>query len=1642
MVCIVRLFCVIQIMMLSSAAGQQSAHSADLESTWLQAWRLVARNITSSATCRSACYLMMVVLGKALIKYPDISDLIDSILSSVDLNGPVDCVDSALELWSVLLVLISKEKTCSVYDTSERVIRWFFNRWKPGKPFALLHTYVTNWLLAKIQDRYHSSRLAQQCGIQSMFALLAVCLGFTKKSDLPMRPVLHLDPIAQARLKSLDEAEVVRYLALEICQVQRPFSHEVATLLDSFEPSLSTAQFSVLNAIVFDMLEAEVHSMVENSFRAPMNVYNITSDVSYAATALCVTGYALLSHPRVAEDRRAKDLRSCLEELRSQLMQSILLANESQDLVIGLLDSIGPCLGSATQLSKDRNELATGALTMTQAFDQRFWQQIRSHETQASFHEDNVMEVDDGFESQMSHSTIKCVTTTISHDAVTANTDLSAYKNSLSAKICFMSTVGCSTDADGPTIPASFVGYLTELHPHDFLACRPFLRDLFQSEASIAHDDANAVLEYLGRELLRCYELERCEVAMGLCLDIMTGLADSWTIAEAGDISDTGSSLYEWFIKIALSRGISSPHVYVGISSMLQRVIKVRPEYARSLSLPSARTSLFRVLEEGNIVVKFRVGKNISEIFGLFVLKEHDAILEDIVDSLPSDSGWLEGIALRLFVLAHLASSWPTLLRRCVYAIFETPGQISESTAHARFCLDHISRVLALNSSKELFKLFSSQIIYTWLETQSFRNIPFAIFGYTCLAELLRDVQDEITGQIVMRGKDEEATQLAQDLQTPYDTLLEHSFAKAAAYSIARDIAVPPSQNTQAPGADTRLRKSLGKDRHTTLMSLKFPEILSVLYKAIDREENIEKGFQRHAASRASLARYQEIFSISASSMMLPANQQPSFKASFLVDEIERLCQRTNYQIEIIWTPSLYVYTLRGLLNSIHPALGPLHACSIVRKVRILVCMAGEVALDNYPLEMTLHSLRPLLTDTNCAEDTIGVVQYLLQNGLPYLKNAPSFLAGMVICTLASMKAFLNTRQESTTQESQFKATMSKSNTFRLWLGTFLEGYRSPVITGFSDTSFRAMIRAARNIRTFGNSTRGTPESDLLLEIMEDERSARHLLNRQSQDLILGMLCAKFEASTELSDNILASDREAAMYAPIVWHFCRRNTYGEGFRLWAARILGRAFAGTGHIDRRMLTEANISDDHNLNLEQNTAFASSSRSLILRTLVQFLYVDNRLHMGMAEMTIQSIIAKAVKKEDQLELEQCLPMSLIKALTWDQYALPTRQHIPHNIPSIQDSAALTYDVSASQWTQSLTIALAHSANDDPVLSELLPVLSSIEGFAERVFPFILHIVLLRETDRHWTCRQLISEACRHWFGSCDETTVPHTRILLEAILYLRRQPLPYEASKADRSQWLDVDYMKAAKAAATCHMHRTALLFIEINRSDAAKASRRSSGIKQDEPTDLLLQLFQSIDEPDSFYGLQQPSSLSAMMTRLEYEDAGFKSLSFRGAHYDSRIRHLKRADGMDEERLVRILDNLDLNGLSQSLLGNIAGTGPKSIDSMMRTARKLEQWDISAPTTSISCEHTIFRTFQGVNNATDSVSLRSSINMGLSAALLSLVQGRSSEKYMHTALRTLAVLAEGDELLSSINTEQLQDAWIHITLRDEWLKSGR
>ena len=1455
------------------------------------------------------------------------------------------------------------------------------------------------------------------------------------------------------------DSDLMRYLLLFKNGMQPAVKSPSVTSFEASSINIPLAKSQILASTLTEFLQVEASALLRTSFPSSIeHKVNLNTESLHVIVSFCTIGYAVLSSSKCLVRSLKDQLETSLNGIREGIKHLLLQSNGQRDLMKGLYNVFGSFNLSLDRMTGGMDLFSNCAIAMSQGFDKQFWLKVSPFENllETEDSQDPLNDVDE-FDSQGSSGRNEAADTDESHFEIPAATNAMAFQACVSAKICLLSALSASNGAvtTKAVATASIVDYLTGLSASNFIAGRSFICELLDSTMPINESDASALLEYLGEALIPQYEYERSEVSLGVTLDIMSGLAETWTRRDSSDIAEIGATLYKWFTEIALKKGISSPHVLICISSMLQKIIKIQPEYARHLSLQSARTSLFEVLREGSITVKFNIGNEIAEIFGLFVLKEHENILGDVITNLPNNPTWIEGIALRLLVLANLAASWSTLLRRCVYAILECPRHVPESARHAQHCLDLITKSLHLANSEDLFKLFVSQILYTWLETQPLRSIPYAVFGYSTLPDLYCDVQDEIVGHIVMRGKDVEATQLAEDLELPFEQLLRLSFGKASAYCIARDVALSGSKDITK--SEAGIRQIIGKDMYRPLLVANFASILAFFFKIMDPDGQIEKTLKNHDLAGDSYLIYTKILGTTGSGKQLPLNQQPSFKAKYLLQQINHLCVRAGYNAASLWSPALYVYVFRELLNGIHPALGSLHACAVLRRIRILICMAGDIALQEYPLEMALHSLKLYLTEPQCADEAIGMVQYLIGHGASYLEKAPSFLAGHAVSSLTSMKSFFDSTQDSTTQESQFKATMSRAQAFHGWFSDFLGSYDSPNFSQESRMCFEKIIKAARNIQTGGNAKVGTYESDLLLELLEDQYSGTYLLDQSSRDTILKFLCSPFEVPKNFREDILGSDKEAARFASTVWLTCQREVCSREFTLWAGRVLGRAYAGSGLLDEMIVSETQANPTNNLLQSQISAPLADSRSNILRLLSAMLLSDQSIEVGIAETALRSIITRTLGKDHGVICEQSLPSSLTVALLWKNPSLPPSRNPWLDERSLKEVAAFNKDIPALRWIQQLCMKLASTATEDPFLTELAGVIRYTDRLAEMAYPYILHLVLLREVEGRQSTREIVSEAYKQWFQGCEakeKSILSSTRVLLEALLYLKAQPLPHETVQSDRFYWLDIDYKQAAAAAINCSMFKTALLFLEIGYSEiakiaeASKSSRRSStAIRPDlseykEPADMLLEIYRNIDEQDAFYGVQQPSSLTSMMARLEYEHAGFKSLSFRGAHYDAQLRKSDGRHEADEESMVRALNKLDLHGLSRSLLGSMNNPLPSAMDSMLQTARKLEQWDISAPVSYVSSAGTIFKTFQVINIATTPEDVLIGLNTGFAEVMDQIVASKTAKSSIHALLGCLATLVEIDEVFSSRQPGQLYEVLERLKTRDQWMYSEK
>ncbi|KXX80497.1 Serine/threonine-protein kinase tel1 [Madurella mycetomatis] len=1604
----------------SSFTAQEASRDASLSASWKQLWQLGVRSISLPPTSRAACVLLHSIVKANLVPRHELADDVNQIVTTADISGPSVLVDSSLILMLALLRLRNTMFPNASQATSSHIIRWVFVKWSPAEfIYASLHAiHATPYDLVN---------------------LVRACFGISPLSmPVPLR--LFGGPITQFWKGQREIDAFIRYLLLldqdaSMPTAAAPIDEQTAEPQPAADPAGSHAARRLVLELLYPKVE-ELNQMAESWQKRGDGAIPVSAERLQSTVLACLVGALLLPELINLNSSISRDLETTLFGVIDATLKVVLGAPSSEgffDLVlVSSAAYIPPLLESElVSLKNDQPHLLRLFGKLSDALQDKA-------RRDSSLRNPDVIDIDDDFESQTSQSsTISRLKTLPRRDVLLCHTPEAFYLET-SLRIHFLEVIR-SDDGEIGRIPESIVDQLLDLPKEQFLSCRLFMREIFTSDAITPLDTAIRVFEAVGH-IISKNEFSCCEVALCTCIDVMDSFISMWTDEEL-EIAAKAGDLYYYLVKNSLANNSLSSAAQCRLSSLLLHLLEVKSTYASTLELPSSRSTLMTILKEGAMGVKYFIGLNLPKIFGLYVLKTHDDIFVDILESLPSDPGVTEGIAYRLFVLSKLACRWPTLLRRCIYHIFEVPGKIGESAKYAGSCLKRISRSLQLSGPQELFRLFAPQLLYTWLDQDSIHEIPFEIFGYPSLHELLQEAQTEAAAIMFMRGQEKEALDLAQALGLTPEQMIEQSFTRTIAYSIAHDISIPGGADRVT--GESRLRRILGKEGFLANIHLNFADIIATFFDIFDQEDPMEKAFRRDDRFAYAADIMDEIKKLGHLATALPPNQQPMFKGKFLPREILHLCSRTPYEPETLWTPALVVFVARKLLNTVHPALGPLHACSVLRKIRVLICLAGDHATSGYPLEMLLHSIRAFVVDPECADDALGITQYLVIRGDDHLRNTPSFLAGYALSSLADLRVFLESSQSSTTQESQFKATKTKAQLFHSWFAKYLSTYDSPAFKDEAQKSaFRSITQSAAHIRASGNAEKGTHESTLLLEILKDWDRENQLLNEPARGVALSILCGVFEVPPSSQLDVIETDDDALNHGAVVWKSCASQRLSGEYLAWAGRVLGRSFAASGEVPPELLRESHLQEYRRLSSD-----AGGSEEGLLNLIAALTVSGDCFTAGLAEAALRTVLSDAVSDGDHDLVSACqqsLSESLLYASNWDPYRTPQPDQFKIEPPAEAEVFSANH-LENPNWSQQLATLLAQSVPGIVTLRVLPQILTNVKGFAEHAFPFVVHLVLTYQLDKQQGIKRQLSEALREWLLSTSTAAKDNLKLLINTILYLRTQPLPGESSIADRGHWLDVNLSSATVAATRCGMFKVALLFAELASSESTRGSRRSTAIREaEDSSEVLLNIFENIDDPDAYYGLNQDASLSTVLSRLEYENDGSKSLAFRGAQYDSHLRGRDSSSRQDAQALIKALSSLGLSGLSNSLLQaqQSLDVSSESLDGTFTTARRLEMWNLPAPASNDNWAVTVYKAYQSMHQAPDSDTVRSAIHDGLRSTVRHLTSRSLTTSTLRHHLGALAALAELDDVLNVTDQSELQSTLGQFEKRSKWMMSGR
>jgi len=1494
-------------------------------------------------------------------------------------------------------------------------------------------------------DFSHSSTSSVYVYPVDLVELLRSCFGATV-TQLPYEVPAFGGPISQAWKSYEESEEMMRYLLLlsnpdrsESPHSPCRYSSEKDAGARFEDPASSSLARKTIAELLHPILE-EFGQLSETWSRRGVDGGAVISEERMQGlVSFCITVALLIPEFSSINGTLSREIESALFALVEKTIAGPLQVGQDQALFDECIRCLAPYIpridsAGLEQFFKDSPMLLRLFSMYSAAFQER-----RSR--QSSAQDPESMEVDDDFEPLPSQRNGVTKPSILPRQCISLSLSPDAFFLCTVHRLHLLSIMHEDSGQIG-WLPEPFLDQLTQLPNESFLLCRVLMQDIFNSDMLVTAEYALRVVEKVGA-VIGDDEYSSCETAYGVCLDILEAFLGTYS-DEKLDVSVRIGDLYTFIVKLSLPKNKLSPNAQIRFSSLLYRLLEANASYAAKLGLPSCRSTLFSVLKKGTMPVKYYIGANLTKIFALYVLKAHEEIFLDILDSLPSDPECAEGIAFRLMALAEMACKWPTLLRRSIYHIFETPGKLKHCTAYATRCLLKVSKALDLGSPKDLFALFMPQILYTWLERDSLEDIPFEIFGFQNLDELLAQAKGEAAALLLMRGQEAEALEIAKRLHETPASMVQQSFSKIMAYCLAHDIAM--SKDKQALTGESRTRNLLGKEPFLSAIHVNLADIVATLFNLIDQENPIETYFARDENLRYASDNMVEIKKFGHAPTTLPSNQQPMFKAKYLTSELSRLYSRTHFEWTALWTPALVVSVARSLLNTLHPALGSLHSCSVLRKLRVVVALAGPQALSSYPLEMLLHSIRPFIQDAECADDALGLTQYLISRGKSHLAQSPSFFAGYALSMLASLRMFLESSQASTTQESAFKATMTNAQLFHNWFSKYLQSYDSRAFRHESQrAAFRSITQSAARIRTSGNAEKGTPESTLLLEILKDGERDDRLLNDSARDLTLSMLCGDFKFPSSSRNDIIDTDQNALDHNEVVWKSCgAQSSLNQEYLAWAGRVVGRSFAASGEIDEQLVRESSVK-----RFRKAAVAVEGSEEGLLSLLETLTLSNDSVTAGLAESAVRTIVTEATAQADHdllLACQNSLSEALFASSNWDAYRTP-----PSDAPSLEvDPDASVFapgHIEQRSWTQDVAVYLALSTDDDFVLSALPPILERVRGFAEQAFPFVVHLVLLFQLDKQQTVKRDFSAAAKGWLTHDGPTTLENVKLLVSTIFYLRTQPLPNESTIADRSRWLDIDTSLVAAAASRCGMYKTALLLAEMAASEQPRGSRRSSAAREAESTgstELLLRVFENIDDPDAYYGLPQSASLGSVLSRLEHEKDGIKTLAFRGAQYDSHLRRQDRASATDGQSLVQALSDLGLAGLSHSLLQTQQASDPTSpaLDSTFTTARRLGIWNLPTPAGHESHAVTVYKAYQNIVQAADLSSARRAVHDGFGSTMRYITKNNLNASALRRQLGALAALTEMDDLMGVTDPTELDGLISSFETRSKWMMSGR
>ncbi|THH32523.1 hypothetical protein EUX98_g1663 [Antrodiella citrinella] len=348
----------------------------------------------------------------------------------------------------------------------------------------------------------------------------------------------------------------------------------------------------------------------------------------------------------------------------------------------------------------------------------------------------------------------------------------------------------------------------------------------------------------------------------------------------------------------------------------------------------------------------------------------------------------------------------------------------------------------------------------------------------------------------------------------------------------------------------------------------------------------------------------------------------------------------------------------------------------------------------------------------------------------------------------------------------------------------------------------------------------------------------------------------------------------------------------------------------------------------------------------------------------------------------------------------------------------------------WTARVAPILSDFlATHEPFYTPLFSILQAHPGFAEQVFPVLVHTALQMERSGQGPqtgtrIRATISTYFERLLRA-DTTSASCRRTIVDTILHLRnfvpassKDPMRSDALSYDK--WLDVDFVLLSKNAIVCGAYTTAVLFLEL----AAEYNGLSGTTPETEQ--IMYDIYNHIEEPDGFYGIDTHDLQNFLMQRFHHEKQWDKAFQFHGANLETRSSGSVDAEGVLQSLHAFGFDHLAMSTLHDANAGATLDTSGMTYQLGWRT----EKWDLPERTGDGDIGSSLYVALRAVYRERDSQVVSNTLRRALASEMVQLSHlGSESVTDIRQILQNLMCLHQ----VTQWNATTSQPDWLKLDL---------